>query len=53
MKPYLDAGVFYELRDPEYFKKVKVFFGGIAWPNEQDISSETIEFGMAQEISSE
>ncbi len=48
VKPYLEIGVFQELKDPTYFKEVKVepHFGGILWPNEQDLSPETIEFGM-------
>ncbi len=37
MKPYLDIGVFQELKDPIYFRRVKAAYGGIAWPNEQDL----------------
>ncbi len=49
MKPYLNIGVFQELKDQAYFRKVIVAYGGIAWPNEQDLSPETIECGMRQE----
>jgi Protein of unknown function (DUF2442) len=42
VKPYLEYGVFKELKDRSYFKKVKVAFGTVQWPNEQDISPETM-----------
>ncbi len=44
--PYLDKGIFKELRDYDYFKRAKIQFGTIVWPNEQDFSSETIEIKM-------
>jgi hypothetical protein len=42
VKPYLDKGVFTQLKDKDYFKQVKPFFCGIIWPNEQDLSADTI-----------
>ncbi|MBA3443149.1 MAG: DUF2442 domain-containing protein [Pyrinomonadaceae bacterium] len=42
VKPYLDRGVFRELKDLHYFNKVSVAFGTVQWPNEQDISPETL-----------
>jgi hypothetical protein len=42
VKPYLECGVFEELKDKDYFKKVKVAFGTVQWPNEQDIGPETL-----------
>jgi len=51
MKPYLDIGVFQELKNPTYFRRVKAAYGGIVWPNEQDLSPETIEYNMRQEVS--
>jgi hypothetical protein len=47
--PYLDRGVFLELKDREYFRSVKAAFGGVMWPHEQDFSAETIEFELQQE----
>ena len=44
VKPYLEKGVFTQLKDKNYFKQVKPFFCGIAWPNEQDLSADTIAF---------
>jgi len=41
-KPYLDYEVFRELKDLNYFKQVDVAFGTVQWPNEQDISPETL-----------
>lgn len=48
--PYLDIGVFRELKDPSYFRCVRAAYGGIVWPHEQDLSPETIEHGL-QELS--
>lgn len=36
VSPYLDKGIFTELKSTDYFKKVKVFLGSISWPNGQD-----------------
>lgn len=41
-KPYLDLGVFAELKDVAYFKQVRIAFGTVQWPHEQDISPETL-----------
>ena len=41
-KPYLDYEVFRELKDLNYFRKVELAFGTVQWPNEQDISPETL-----------
>jgi hypothetical protein len=40
--PLLDFGVFRELRDPAYFRQVRVVNGTVAWPNEQDICPDTV-----------
>jgi hypothetical protein len=42
MKPYLDRGVFQELRNEAYFRQVGIFHGAVTWPNEQDIAPETL-----------
>ncbi|MCX7110324.1 MAG: DUF2442 domain-containing protein [Proteobacteria bacterium] len=42
LKPYLDKGVFRELKNINYFKQVDIFFGAVTWPNEQDIAPETL-----------
>jgi hypothetical protein len=41
-KPYLEYEVFRELKDLNYFRKVDLAFGTVRWPNEQDISPETL-----------
>jgi len=41
-KPYLDYAFFIELKDPNYFKQVRIAFGTVIWPHEQDISPETL-----------
>lgn len=42
MKPYLEHGVFRELKDPAYFRQVRVAFGAVTWPHGQDIAPETV-----------
>lgn len=46
MKPYLEKGVFTELKDKNCFKQAKPFLCGIAWPNEQDLSADTIAYDL-------
>lgn len=46
MKPYLDKGVFQELKDASYFKMVGILFGAVTWPHEQDIAPETLIANM-------
>ena len=41
-RPYLDVGVFTELKDLGYFKQVRIAFGTVQWPHEQDIRPETL-----------
>ncbi len=40
--PYMNRGIFTELRDPTYFRSVRLAFGTIAWPNEQDFGPESL-----------
>jgi len=40
-KPYLDRGIFTELKDIKYFKDFQIVFGTVQWPNEQDFAPET------------
>ncbi|GHE21374.1 DUF2442 domain-containing protein [Halomonas urumqiensis] len=42
MKPYLDHGIFRELRDTAYFARVDILFGAVTWPNGQDVAPETL-----------
>jgi hypothetical protein len=42
MTPYLDRGVFRELKDPHYFNQVVILFGAVTWPNGQDIAPEIL-----------
>ncbi len=41
-KPYLDFGVFDELKDIRYFKKARIAYGTVQWPHDQDISPDTL-----------
>jgi hypothetical protein len=40
MKPYLDTGVFRELRDVDMFNTARVSFDTVEWRNEVDIDPE-------------
>ncbi len=42
MKPYLKYDVFGKLNDLTYFKNVKLAFGTVQWPHEEDIAPETL-----------
>ena len=42
VKPYLDYGVFTEPKNLHDFKQVRIAFGTVQWPHEQDISPETL-----------
>ena len=46
VSPYLEKGIFNELKDKNYFSQVRPISGGIAWPHEQDFSVDTIELEM-------
>jgi hypothetical protein len=48
VSPYIDKGVFVELKDKAYFRSVRPAFGGIMWPHEQDFSAETIEYELQE-----
>ena len=42
MKPYLDLGIFKNLKDKSLFNTVKVSFDTIEWSNGTDIDPETL-----------
>lgn len=42
MKPYLDRGVFRELRDIEVFKTARVSYSSVAWSNDADFDPEAL-----------
>lgn len=44
--PYLDKGIFCELKDPAYFAKAYLSYGTVTWPNEQDFAPETIAYEL-------
>lgn len=46
--PYLEKGVFTELKDYSYFRRARLALGTIVWPNEQDFAPETIEIKMKE-----
>ena len=42
VKPYLNKGIFSELKNPELFKSVRPFLGSIIWDNEIDLCPDTL-----------
>jgi hypothetical protein len=42
MKPYLEIGIFKELKDPSLFKTVKTSFDAIEWANKADSDPEIL-----------
>ena len=42
LKPYLDFGIFSELREPRYFESVYIEFGSLEWPKGQGLSYDTL-----------
>ena len=46
VSPYLEKGIFKQLKNHGYFEQVKIGFGGVVWPNQQDFSADTIELEM-------
>lgn len=44
VRPYLNKGIFKELKNESYLKKVRIISGGIEWPHEQDLSADTLYY---------
>jgi hypothetical protein len=42
VSPYLQSNYFQQLKNPSYFRQVRPAHHGIAWPDEQDFSADTI-----------
>ena len=54
MKPYLDKGIYKELKDESKFRSVRVSFDSIEWCNQADIDPEflyekSVEYAMQQQ----
>ena len=51
MTPYLEKGIFKELKDISMFKSARVSFDTVEWENEADIDPETLyEDGISYNI---
>jgi hypothetical protein len=44
LKSYFNKGIFSQLKDPAYFRLVKNNSYFIAWPNDQELSADTLYF---------
>jgi len=49
LEPYLDKGVFLPLRDPDYFKMVKVSGHTLVWPNDADFCPDVL-YEIGQDV---
>ena len=50
--PYLDRGIFKELRDESFFKSVAPFMGSVRWPHDQDFCPDSLyeESTLTQDV---
>lgn len=46
LKPYLEKGVFKELKNVDYFNTVEIIYGAVTWSNGQDIEPQTLIYGL-------
>ena len=51
VKPFLDKGIFKELRDTNIFKSAKPFMGSIQWKHGQDFCPDTLYLSGQQPLS--
>lgn len=42
VKPYLEFGIFQKLKELAYFNRVRLAFGTVQWPHEQDFGPDTL-----------
>lgn len=49
VKPYLDRGIFKELRDEAVFNSVRPFLGSIQWQRGQDFCPDTLYLESTRE----
>lgn len=49
IEPYLDKGIFLDLKDQEYFKCVKVIDDTIVWPNDTDFCPDVL-YELGKEV---
>lgn len=49
MKPYLDIGIFKELREVRLFNTARVCFNSVAWANEADFDPEVL-YGKSEPV---
>ena len=48
VSPYIDKGIFVELKKDSYFRQVRPAFGGVVWPHAQDFSADTIDIELVE-----
>ncbi len=50
VKPYLDKGIFQELRDMSMFNSVKPSFGSVQWRGGQDFCPDTLYMQSTESV---
>ncbi len=53
VSPYINKGIFTQLKSFSYLKQVRINFAGICWPNGQDFSADTIEYEVTKRLNNE
>lgn len=42
MKPYLEKGIFKELKDKSFFNSVKILYGAISWDGRIELCADSL-----------
>ncbi|MBK7005658.1 MAG: DUF2442 domain-containing protein [Burkholderiales bacterium] len=50
VRPYMNSAYFEALKDPTYFKQVRLVFRGIGWPDGQDLGPDTIAAELIEAV---
>ena len=50
VRPYMTSAYFAALKDPAYFKQVRLVFRGIGWPDGQDLGPDTIAAELIEDV---
>jgi hypothetical protein len=53
VKPYLETGVFKELRNPDLFNSVRPFLGSIIWGDDIDLCPDTLYMESKKPVATE
>ena len=46
LERFLHGGIFEQVRDPAFFRRARVAYGTIAWPNEADLDPNVLYYNL-------